>query len=668
MGGHDGSPAAGGGRGGASVQQSTTTGWSALARVFRNPDRHSLRTLVVAALAYTLIRALNWSVAQRLGVSDATLTLLDDIWAVVGIAVLAYVIARQAQLQGSAQRALLDEMRVVNEQYRRMAENASDVVYTAEPAPSRAVTWIAPSVGRVLGWAPEEVIGRQIADFLHPDDRAATEAVREQIYTGQPFEVPRGGFILRLATKGGDYHWMAINLHAVMDEQGRETSIIGGLKVVDELVYERQRAHAQQRLLELTADAMLDPQVLIRAVRDEQGGIADFIFVMANQAACSYLGRMREELLDKRASALTPGLPVMPLFDLLRNAFDCDTALSVDDFRHETQFAPGIAYFDIRAQSLPDDQLAVTWRDVTDRHLASERLADSERRFRMLAENSSDVILLTDTAGALNWVSPSSAGTVGWRPEEMQGHHAADFIHPDELLALREALEDSSRTGRDIRLRFRWRRHDGSYLWMEAVGRQVADDGFGRPGRVVVLRDVEAEVEAQERLRHRATYDDLTGAMMREAALDRLAGNIARVAEGGSGAAVLYLDIDHFKSVNDLHGHAVGDAVLVALVSRMRATLRELDVVARLGGDEFLIILEGVREAERAVAVAGKLLAACADPIPTPERETQLTLSIGVTMVGPTDTVDETIARADAAMYRAKQLGRNEIAAELPAP
>lgn len=143
-------------------------------------------------------------------------------------------------------------------------------------------------------------------------------------------------------------------------------------------------------------------------------------------------------------------------------------------------------------------------------------LADSEARYRMLAENSSDVIFLSDAETDLNWVSPSAAQTLGWTPASLIGHRATEFIHPDDLPRLLAEIERSTATGEEIRPRYRWRRPDGTYRWMEAAGRPVDDDGHGQPGRVVELRDVDAEMiaiaaleqsEVQYRLLAENAYD-----------------------------------------------------------------------------------------------------------------------------------------------------------------
>ncbi len=137
---------------------------------------------------------------------------------------------------------------------------------------------------------------------------------------------------------------------------------------------------------------------------------------------------------------------------------------------------------------------------IGERMAMVEDLREVTDRYRLLAENSSDVIMLASPETLLKWVSPSALPMLGWEPHELIGHLATEFLHPDDVDAVRESVAWSDATGTAIRPRYRWRRPDGSYRWMEAVGQPVEDDGTGTPGRVVQLRDIDAEVATQRAL------------------------------------------------------------------------------------------------------------------------------------------------------------------------
>ena len=145
-------------------------------------------------------------------------------------------------------------------------------------------------------------------------------------------------------------------------------------------------------------------------------------------------------------------------------------------------------------------------------------------------------------------------------------------------------------------------------------------------------------------------------------ALNRIETLGAQTRRSGHELAVLFCDLDHFKEINDIHGHAAGDEVLRVTASRLREVLRTSDdLAARIGGDELLVVLHGVRDMDDAVSIAEKLRAAAAQPVSTATGPVTATLSIGVTLAHPDESTDELVARADTAMYQAKQSGRNRV-------
>ena len=573
--------------------------------LLRRPDPASLKYLAIVVVGFPTIEWLSVLIAQSFGVGEERSLLLADAIAAICIGLAVYLFSRRLQLVEFARDDLDRRLQKVTDRYRRIAENASDIVYSA--GSDRNVTWISPSVTRVLGWEPLDILGNSIASLLHPDDQVATEDIRERIYSGQEYITPPGGLVMRFAVKSGGYRWLAIGTNQLADENGKHVEIVGGLTLVEDLVEARHRAEADEELLRITADAMLDPQVLLEAVRDSAGQVIDFTYVQVNRATCEYLALPREALIGKRLLSLSPEAEAEGFLGLYSRALESDEPITEDRFHHENASSGRTAYFDIRARRISAEQLALTWRDVTDVHLAAEQIAKSEQQFRLLAENSSDVILLSDDDTMLHWVSPASTHTLGWKPEELQGHFAVEFIHPEDLPELLIAIAHSAATGEAIRPRYRWRHPDGSYHWVEAADRRVNGDGLGRAGRVVDLRGIDAEVAAQAQLKRRATFDDLTGALQREAAFDRLTDIERRPHSPGSETGVLFIDIDDFKRVNDRWGHAAGDVVLQTIVKRTRAVIRGADAIARMGGDELIVILEGVDSLDRALLVARKI-------------------------------------------------------------
>ena len=200
-----------------------------------------------------------------------------------------------------------------------------------------------------------------------------------------------------------------------------------------------------------------------------------------------------------------------------------------------------------------------------------------------------------------------------------------------------------------------------AYHWIENHPAGYFDADGRRDGAVVSWRVVDAEVAAEQSLTVRARFDELTGLINRQEALEQLTGILSHPQRQGSELAVAFCDLDNFKTVNDSLGHAAGDDVLRVVGGRVRASVRHDDLVARLGGDEILVVLCGVTDLAAAVNVAEKIRSVAAQPVPTGDGSVGVTLSIGITLAHAGDDIDTLIARADQAMYEAKRTGRDRV-------
>lgn len=296
------------------------------------------------------------------------------------------------------------------------------------------------------------------------------------------------------------------------------------------------------------------------------------------------------------------------------------------------------------------------------RHLhTTERLAASEEHFRMLAENTGDVVLLTRD-GVIEWISPSVHQALGWGPEQLVGERFDTIAHPEERAVIGTARAESRQGISDI-YRGRIGRADGGWVWMDARTRPVVDADGNLDGSVITtIWDTSAEVNAQEALAHAATHDALTGLANRTLLLAELEHALASWRRSGLHTAVLLLDLDHFKYVNDSLGHAVGDELLRTAAERMSAAVRASDLVARPGGDEFVVVMRDLDDPSEAVAVAERLTATFREPIVAGDAELFTTASIGVALAtSPDQSALDLLREADTAMYRAKEEGRDRI-------
>jgi diguanylate cyclase (GGDEF)-like protein/PAS domain S-box-containing protein len=271
----------------------------------------------------------------------------------------------------------------------------------------------------------------------------------------------------------------------------------------------------------------------------------------------------------------------------------------------------------------------------------------------------SDVVgLVVD--GRTTWISPSVSRALGWSPSELIGQDPLTLVHEEDRPALGRAWVDIE-DGLVPRRRFRLRGADGRYHWVDVEGSAIPGEPGTSPTYVLSTRIVDAEVGALAALQDQARHDELTGLVNRHAVFDQLGRTLAGEARTGSRVAMAFCDLDGFKAVNDEYGHSAGDALLRAISRRLERAVRSGDVVARIGGDELLVILHGVHDLEEAVHIAENLRECVGQPTPVAGGTVAVSASIGVTLADAGESVDQIVARADAAMYEAKRRGKDTV-------
>ncbi|MBI3978367.1 MAG: EAL domain-containing protein [Chloroflexi bacterium] len=259
----------------------------------------------------------------------------------------------------------------------------------------------------------------------------------------------------------------------------------------------------------------------------------------------------------------------------------------------------------------------------------------------------------------MRYVSPTVGRVLGYQPEELVGHDLFAFIHQDDAPWARNAFfELLSQPGDRPCVEFRLRHRDGSYRFIEAVGSNLLDQpSVG--GIVVNARDITERKTFEQQLARQAFYDPLTGLPNRALFTNRLEHALTQADRRQDGVAVLFVDLDRFKVINDTLGHAAGDQLLTALGPRFEACLRAGDTVARFGGDEFTILLEGVTGIDDATGVAQRIMAQFHAPFTLDGHEAFVSASIGVALSTPgTGRTADLLRDADVALYRAKAEGR----------
>ncbi|HWM09788.1 MAG TPA: EAL domain-containing protein [Solirubrobacteraceae bacterium] len=280
-------------------------------------------------------------------------------------------------------------------------------------------------------------------------------------------------------------------------------------------------------------------------------------------------------------------------------------------------------------------------------------VAASEARFRGLIDDNSDLVLLVGAGQVVRSASRAARDLLGVDPREIEHRPLADLLHPDDVPLLASVSGDRHR-----RLEIRMRHRNGYWLDVEARANDMSSDPHV-DALVITVRDVSERKAFEEQLRHRAFHDPLTQLPNRALLSDRLQHALSREGRFEDQVAVLFVDLDDFKTVNDTLGHAGGDELLVLVARRLRSCLRSADTAARLGGDEFAVLLEGVPDVDHVVAVAQRILDAFNEPYQVGGLPIPLRTSVGVAIgVAQTISADELLRNADIAMYAAKRAGK----------
>jgi diguanylate cyclase (GGDEF)-like protein/PAS domain S-box-containing protein len=288
-------------------------------------------------------------------------------------------------------------------------------------------------------------------------------------------------------------------------------------------------------------------------------------------------------------------------------------------------------------------------------------LRQSEERFRSLVRHASDIVTILDADGTIRYESPSVEQILGRRPEELVGRNIFDYLHPDDkewalgvFRGILEKPEDSP-----VRVQCRFRHADGFWRYLETSGTNQLDNP-SIAGVVCNSRDVTERKVLEEQLERRAFYDSLTDLPNRTLFMDRLRHALSRVERQRKTVAVLFVDLDNFKVVNDSLGHTAGDGLLVEFARRLRDRLRPEDTAARFGGDEFAVLLEDLTDTSDAVRVVERILECLRAPflLDNDAREVFITASIGVSGCLSDEGPEDLIRGADLAMYKAKSSGK----------
>ena len=568
--------------------------------------------------------------------------------------------AMQAELLASEQLLKATNQRL-NQQVRlfESLESLACVGYWTsgvDPASLRWSNGLFHLAGLACGAVTNQVDGRS---RIHPEDMPRFLQARARL-DGTTLEY-------RWQHPDGRVHWLRSRMQHWSDE-GLEAIDFG---VVQDITDEREAALALQDRLDFVQKITSRVPGMVFQLRLKADGKFEFAYV-SELVREIYRGVSPEQIMQNAASTLKLHHPQdRPGFVASIRA----SARELKPWHHEyrLRFEDGEIRW-LQGQAMPEQELdgTVLWNglisDISARKQSEARLRESEARFRALTELSSDWYWEQDAQFRfvrLEGAEPTARrlpdenylGTTRW-DNDVQGVSQAQWAAHRAALQAHETFHDFEMLGRDAR---------GALTWVAVSGTPIFDGQGQFTGYRGIGRDISERKRAEEKIERLAFYDVLTELPNRRLLMDRLQQALVSSAREHASGALLFIDLDNFKDLNDTQGHDVGDALLQQVAQRLLSSVRETDTVARLGGDEFVVMLHGLdRDLAQATAqveqVGKKIMQQLNQAYRLGNAEHHSTPSIGVTLFdNQQQTLEELLKQADLAMYEAKAAGRNTL-------
>ncbi|HEY0846247.1 MAG TPA: EAL domain-containing protein [Noviherbaspirillum sp.] len=516
---------------------------------------------------------------------------------------------------------------------------------------------ICENLSRLMGLPaqPHDLSSSEWRNFVHPDDLSGIEQlVAHSCKSDEPFNME-----YRVTATTGSTIWLHSRGRIKRDDDGHAVRLIGlsfditARKAVEEALRESE---ARFRLL---ADQCPEGIFVI----------AHGKYVYANAAAGRMVGaedrldlvRFRPEDFVDRAVLETVRYRAKEQL-----ARDINTRPFTVPFRRldGADAVAEVSYGRIMWNGLQAYQILC--RDVTDQRKTEEKLRVTSERLKLAVEGSGEGIWDRDLVTGTYELSGGVKEILGY-PEHAAPHLGAEWgrlIHPDDRSRVHAAFHACASGEAPVyRCEYRVRANDGSWKWVSSRGVVVTRDEHGKPTAMTgTITDVTAKRESEEIVWRHANLDPLTGLPNRRHVINQVAAELRKVSRTGAMTALLFIDLDGFKQVNDLFGHEAGDALLMEAARRIRNAVRETDCLGRLGGDEFTVLLRDLHSEDRVEYVCQTILASLSQSFHIHAETAYISASIGVAFA-PLDaaTADELLRKADTAMYGAKSAGKNQF-------
>jgi|GEM_PF-128608 len=515
----------------------------------------------------------------------------------------------------------------------------------------------------LLGYTEAELLSRTFGDITHPDDMTKSLTVDRQLRRG---EISQIQIETRYITKEGKIVYAILQAAIVRDALGEPIHCIAQVIDISDRKQAEEAIEQTRNFLQTIVDH-LPVAVFVKDARAERFGQ----LALWNQTSAQLFGFSAQEAIGKTAHDLFSSEQAALFERRDRTAFENGCPEDISEERvNSRSLGPRILHT-IKVPLYDSDRnpeyLLCIAEDITERKQAEEALRESEERWQLALKGNND--------GIWDWNLKTNEVVVSARLSEMLGYAEAETehymglwtasIHPDDYERVMELQHNhwNQQTPHYV-AEYRLQCADGSYKWILDRGQALWDER-GNPVRMVgSYTDITERKRAEEQLQHNAFYDSLTDLPNRALFADRLDRAIQHSQQHPDFLfAVLFLDFDSFKVVNDSLGHMVGDELLIAIARRLEACLRPRNILARLGGDEFAILLENLKTQQEAKAVARKIHQELKLPFNLSSRELFINTSIGIALnTVPYNRPEDLLRDADAAMYRAKALGKARYA------
>jgi diguanylate cyclase (GGDEF)-like protein/PAS domain S-box-containing protein len=543
-----------------------------------------------------------------------------------------------------------ERLRESEEKYRLLVATIPEVVWKTDAKGN--VIFVSHQVEALLGYSAEEFC--QHGDSLwfnsvHPDDKEKVGKAFEALLTsGESYDIE-----CRAQKKNGEWFWAHDRAVVTSDSNGFRvaTGIISDISV-------RKASEESENRYRSLFENMLEGFAHCEMLFDEGGCPIDFLYLEVNSA----FGRLTglANVVGKKFSEVVPGgEDSQPeLFERFSRV-----ALTSQPERFEIEIKALGMWFSISAYGAGNRCFVATFDNITERKRIEQALQRAEEKYRAIFQGAVVGIFQSTPGGRYIDVNPAMARMLGYdSPQELV---ASVTDISQQVYVDPESREELARLLRELgtvkNFECAVRRKDGSQMWFSANVQAVYEDGV-LVGYEGTNEDITTRKVAEDRVQYLAYYDALTGLPNRTLLRDRLTKALADARRQKYKIALLFLDLDGFKDINDSLGHAVGDLFLQEVAVRLKRNAREQDTVARLGGDEFLIMLTHVEDVSDAAVAAERFMGAMSGEVEVEGHHINVSCSVGISIFPEHSTDEETLIRnADAAMYSAKTSGRHHF-------